>query len=219
MALDVVHDQRMKTIMSLEQLTTLGAIKQFLEGTRAVAFNVATDKRERYRWAQKTLVKHRYLTLGKTDRGIVTRYLMKVTGYSLAQTKRLIRQYVETGTILVRPARRNGFKRAYAEADIPGVETPAIPDEPDDSTPVMWWKGLWEVVWRRVVWHFLVGGWGSDRPWLCQSFWWGNAELVAGKLKNWKGFLKPNFEPGPSMRRFDSDHEQVIRHSHPGGTE
>jgi hypothetical protein len=83
----------------------------------------------------------------------------------------------------------------------------------------MWWKGLWEVVWRRVVWHFLVGGWGSDRPWLCQSFWWGNAELVAGKLKNWKGFLKPNFEPGPSLRRFDSDHEQVIRHSHPGGTE
>ena len=104
--------------MSLEQLTTLEAINQFLEGTQSVAFNVATDKRERYRWVQKTLVKHRYLLLGKVDRGIVTRYLMKVTGYSLAQTKRLIRQYVKTGTISVKPARRNGFKRAYTEVDI-----------------------------------------------------------------------------------------------------
>jgi hypothetical protein len=108
----------MKTIMSLEQLTTLDAIKKFLDGTQAVAFNVATDKSERYRWIQQALVKHRYLLLGKTDRGAVTRYLMKVTGYSLAQTKRLIRQYVKTGTVSVKPARRNGFKRAYTEVDI-----------------------------------------------------------------------------------------------------
>jgi hypothetical protein len=55
--------------MSLEQPTTLDAIRQFLDGTQDVAFNVATDKSERYRWVQKTLVKHRYLRLGKTDRG------------------------------------------------------------------------------------------------------------------------------------------------------
>ena len=104
--------------MSLEQLTTLEAINQFLEGTQSVAFNVSTDKRERHLWVQKTLMKHRYLLLGKVDRGIVARYLMKVTGYFLAQTKRLIRQYLKTGTILVKPARRNGFKRAYTEVDI-----------------------------------------------------------------------------------------------------
>ena len=28
-------------------------------------------------------------------------------------------------------------------AHTPGVETPLTPDEPDDSTPVMGWKGLW----------------------------------------------------------------------------
>ena len=105
-------------IMSLEQLTTLDAINQFLDGTQEVAFNVATDKPERYRWVQKTLVKFRYLRLGKKDRGTVTRFLMKVTGYSLAQIKRLIQQYVKTGTISVKPARRNGFKRAYTETDI-----------------------------------------------------------------------------------------------------
>ena len=45
----------MKTIMSLEQLTTLTAIRKFLEGTQAVAFGVATNKQERYRWSRKTL--------------------------------------------------------------------------------------------------------------------------------------------------------------------
>jgi len=42
-----------------------GCHQQFLDGTQSVAFNVATDKPERYRWVQKTLVKHRYLLLGK----------------------------------------------------------------------------------------------------------------------------------------------------------
>lgn len=104
--------------MSLEQLTTINAINQFLDGTQAVAFSVAGNKQERYRWVQKTLVKHQYLLLGKADKGTVTRYLMKVTGYSLAQTKRLIRQYAKTGVLSVKPARRNGFKRRYTKADI-----------------------------------------------------------------------------------------------------
>lgn len=105
-------------IMSLEKLNTLDAIKQFLDGTQSVAFKVATDKQERYRWVQGILVKHHYFRLGKTDKGTVTRYLMKVTGYSHAQTKRLIRQYVKSGSIAAKPARRNGFKRAYSGTDI-----------------------------------------------------------------------------------------------------
>ena len=104
--------------MSLEQLTTITAVKQFLAGTQAVAFGVLTTKKERYSWIQKTLVKHQYMILGKTDKGSMTRYLMKVTGYSLAQIKRLIRQYVSTGTVKVKRARQNGFKRTYSEADI-----------------------------------------------------------------------------------------------------
>ena len=105
-------------IMSLEQLNTLDAIKQFLDGTQSVAFKVATDKQERYRWVQGVLVKHHYFRLGKADKGTVTRYLMKVTGYSHAQTKRLIRQYIKSGVITTKPARRNGFKRTYSETDI-----------------------------------------------------------------------------------------------------
>ncbi len=104
--------------MSLEQLTTIDTVQQFLGGTQNVAFAVATSKKERYQWAQKTLVKHRYMLLSKADKGVITQYLMKVTGYSRSQTKRLIRQYIKTGVVAAKLACRNGFKRHYTDADI-----------------------------------------------------------------------------------------------------
>lgn len=104
--------------MKLEQLNTLEAICQFLEGTQSVAFSVATHKQARYRWVQKVLVKHHYIRLSKADKGTMTRYIMKVTGYSLSQTKRLIRQYVKTGVVTVKVAHRNGFEKMYTDADI-----------------------------------------------------------------------------------------------------
>lgn len=104
--------------MKLEQLTSLETVRQFLEGTQAVAFCVANSKQERYQWIQKTLVSFRYLSLGRTDKGLLTRYLMKVTGYSPAQIKRLIQQYRKQGTITVKMSCRNGFKPKYSKADI-----------------------------------------------------------------------------------------------------
>jgi transposase InsO family protein len=108
----------MKTIMKLDQLTTIEAVRQFLAGTQAVAFGVANTKHERYQWVQKTLVGFRYFSLGKPDKGLITRYLMKVTGYSHAQMKRLIQQYVKKGTLTLKPARHNGFKPRYTQSDI-----------------------------------------------------------------------------------------------------
>ncbi len=96
--------------MHLEHLTNLDDIKAFLAGTQAVAFAVAADKKERYQWVQKTLVKLRYTQQGKAKKGLITRYLMKVTGYSHAQVKRLIQQYTQTGKVVVKTTRHNGFK-------------------------------------------------------------------------------------------------------------
>ena len=44
----------MKTIMCLESLSHSDDIKAFLDGTQAVAFAVAADKKERYQWIPKT---------------------------------------------------------------------------------------------------------------------------------------------------------------------
>jgi hypothetical protein len=41
----VVHDHRMKMIMSLEQLNSIDDVRSFLEGTRAVIFGVAATKK------------------------------------------------------------------------------------------------------------------------------------------------------------------------------
>jgi len=108
----------MKMIMSLEQLNSIDDVRGFLEGTQAVIFGVAATKKERYRWVQKALVKHRYMLLNKAGKGLITRYLMKVTSYSHAQIKRLIRQYVNTGKVTLRLARGNGFKLTYTSADV-----------------------------------------------------------------------------------------------------
>ncbi len=104
--------------MGLEQLNTMDEVRHFLDGTQAVAFGVAANKQERYRWVQKALVKHRYILLGKLNKGLITRYLMKVTSYSHAQIKRLICQYIKTGKVTLKLARSNGFKPTYTDADV-----------------------------------------------------------------------------------------------------
>ena len=132
--------------MKLDQLTTIEAIRQFPEGTQAVAFCVANSKQERYQWIQKTLVNFRYFSLGKADKGLITRYLMKVTDYSHAQMKRLIRQYIKKGAVTVKLARRNGFKPKYSKTDIRLL---AEMDErhQQPSGPVI--KKLCERAWER----------------------------------------------------------------------
>ncbi len=105
-------------IMSIEELNTIKDIRRFLDGTQTVVFTVADGKLERYQWIQRTLVKHQYILLSKADKGAVTRFIMKVSRYSRAQTKRLIHQYVESGSISFKRARRNGFERTFTDRDI-----------------------------------------------------------------------------------------------------
>ena len=71
---------------------------------------------------------------------------MKVTDYSHAQMKRLIRQYIKKGTVTVKLARRNGFKPKYSKTDIRLL---AEMDERDQqpSGPVI--KKLCERAWER----------------------------------------------------------------------
>ena len=88
----------MVTIMNDKQIKTLDDIRSFLTGTAEVEFSIE-DKAERYRWIQATLVRYHYMTLGKKDRGLVLRFLQRVSGYSQAQIKRLVRQFVRNGTI------------------------------------------------------------------------------------------------------------------------
>ena len=104
--------------MNANDLTRIDQVRAFLAGTQRVAFEVAGDKRSRYDWVRRTLVKFDYPGCNKADKGTLIRYLMKVSGYSRAQVKRLIKQYRETGELTPRRGTAQGFARRYTKADI-----------------------------------------------------------------------------------------------------
>jgi len=108
----------MKTIMKLEDVTTVDQLTDFLSGTQAAAFSVLSGKDACYRWIQGELVKFRYLTLSRQDKGVVIRYLVKVSGYSRQQLTRLIRQYRQSGSLQRRQRTVAGFARRYNARDI-----------------------------------------------------------------------------------------------------
>ena len=103
--------------MNAKELTTVEQVREFLAGTRAVAFEVPGGIDERYRWVQQTLAKYLYPTLSRRDKGTVVRLVMKVAGYSREQVFRLVRQYVETGRVERRRSRGRPFAQRYTAAD------------------------------------------------------------------------------------------------------
>jgi transposase InsO family protein len=108
----------MNPIMNINDLNTIEQLEHFLAGSQPVAFVVAGNKDECYRGIQRTLVKFRYATLNKPSKGVVVRFLMKITGYSRQQITRLIKQYRDKGKIAQQQRTYRGFERVYTAEDI-----------------------------------------------------------------------------------------------------
>jgi len=107
----------MKIIMNEAELVTLEQVEQFLAGTEQVSFTL-TSKDERYEWLQQRLVHFRYLELSKAEKGLLRRYLSKVSGYSHQQLTRLISQYRKHGKLKRCQRTVNGFQYRYSAQDI-----------------------------------------------------------------------------------------------------
>lgn len=88
-----------------------------MEGSEELRFE-ADDRAELYGWVERTLVQQEYLRLGRKDKGLVRKYLAKLTGMGRAQLTRLIGQYLESGQVRVRPYRRHRFATRYGKGDI-----------------------------------------------------------------------------------------------------
>ena len=105
--------------LETERVETLEQVRAFVDGSEPVDFAVS-DREGIYRLIRRTLVRLGYSRLGKADKGLVKRYLGKVTGLSRAQLTRLIAQHRATGRI---EDRRGGapakpFARRYTRADV-----------------------------------------------------------------------------------------------------
>jgi predicted DNA-binding transcriptional regulator AlpA len=103
--------------MDDSEATSLEQIRAFLAGSGEVRF--AGQRREEvYAWVEKTLVRHRYASLGRPDKGLLRRYLERMTGLSRAQVTRLIRQHQLTGRVQATAYQRNQFARRYTSTDL-----------------------------------------------------------------------------------------------------
>ena len=84
----------MVTYMNDKKIRSVEDVRAFLAGSTEMEFSI-TDKDERYRWIEQTLRRFNYRTLRRAERGVVLRYLERVSGYSRQTLTRLVAQYQE----------------------------------------------------------------------------------------------------------------------------
>jgi hypothetical protein len=92
-------------------------IRAFLKGSEEVHF-ASQEREETYGWVNQTLRQQHYEEQGRTERGLVRRYIEKVTGLSRAQVTRLITQYLGGEEVKPKAYRRCRFSTLYSRADI-----------------------------------------------------------------------------------------------------
>lgn len=107
----------MNTIMNLDNLKTIDQMEAFLAGSQAIAFAVATNKDERYQFVEGILKRFGYLRLKRYEKGVVIKFLRKVSDYSRQQLTRMIQRYVEEGKLERYQKTSNGFKQYYTKED------------------------------------------------------------------------------------------------------
>jgi len=99
-------------------LQTLAQVRAFVDGNAPIAFTL-TDRTAAHQWMTDTLRRFHYRHGTRADKGLLRRYLAKVTGLSRAQVTRAITQFCTAGGITDRrqgPAKP--FARRYTVADI-----------------------------------------------------------------------------------------------------
>jgi len=104
--------------LKTQRLQTLEQIEAFLEGSQPLGFE-PPQRSAAYEFIAQNLRRFGYARLGRAQKGVLRRYLCKVTATSRAQMTRLIAQFTRTGRIQDHrgpPARP--FVRRYTREDI-----------------------------------------------------------------------------------------------------
>jgi len=90
---------------------------RFVEASEAIRFE-SKNREQVYGWLERVLVGQEYAQQGKSARGLVRRYIEKMTGLSRAQVTRLIARYSATGRVQPTVYRRRRFPERFTRADI-----------------------------------------------------------------------------------------------------
>ena len=95
----------------------LEQIEAFLRASEEIRFKGET-REQIYPWMEELLRRQQYRRQGRKARGLLRRYLEKMTGLSRAQVTRLIARYQASGTVQAVSYRRHRFAQRYTRADI-----------------------------------------------------------------------------------------------------
>src|SRR5450631_4555806 len=103
--------------MQANEKLSLEQIQAFLQGSEEAVFE-GRNRQEVYGWVNETLQQQRYGELKRSGRGLVKRYLGKMTGLGRAQITRLVTLYQSGEEVKRKAYRRSRFARRYTREDI-----------------------------------------------------------------------------------------------------
>ena len=106
----------MISVLGAEKLS-LVEIEAFLAASDSVRF-VGSSREELYKWVERLLCHHEYVLQKRRAKGLLRGYVECMTGFSRAQSTRLIGSYVKAGRIVPKPSLRPRFQRRYTLADV-----------------------------------------------------------------------------------------------------
>jgi len=96
---------------------SLDQIEAFLNASEEIRFE-GENRQQVYGWVEQVLRQQHYQKQSRKARGLVRRYLEKMTGLSRAQVTRLIARYRANGELQPSPYRRHRFPQRFTFADI-----------------------------------------------------------------------------------------------------
>jgi len=96
---------------------SLDQIETFLNASEEIRFD-SENREQVYGWVEQVLRQQQYPKQVRKARGLVRRYLEKMTGLSRAQVARLIARYRAHGEVQASTYRRHRFPQRYTRADI-----------------------------------------------------------------------------------------------------
>jgi transposase len=96
---------------------SLEEIGRFVEASEGLRFE-SEGREQVYGWIERVLCQQEYAGQGKAARGLLRRYIEKITGMSRAQVTRLIARYTASGRVAARSYQRHRFSSRYTRADV-----------------------------------------------------------------------------------------------------
>jgi transposase InsO family protein len=115
--------------MQATEKLSLEGIAAFLRASQEIHF-LGENRQQVYAWMEQVLRQQQYAQQGRQGRGLLRRYLQKMTGLSRAQVTRLIGRYQASGAVEAVSYQRHRFAQRYTRTDI---ELLAAVDEAHDS--------------------------------------------------------------------------------------